>query len=79
MVGVGMMRTKGRRCPVIIDLQGQLIKSQIFASEAEPPVEVSIKVRDKGWLPYRVRFDESQAAWIVSSQSPPDLKVLLRT
>ena len=69
--GLGMMRLKGRRCPIIIDLEGQLIKSQIFASEAEPPVEVSIKVREKGWLPYRVRFDESQAVWIVSSLNLP--------
>ena len=66
-----MMRTKGRRCPIIIDLEGQLIKSQIFASKGEAPVEVSIKVREKGWLPYRVRFDESRAVWIVSSLNLP--------
>ena len=62
------MRAKSRqRCPIMIELDGQVIKSQVFASETEQPVEVSIKVREKGWLPYRVRFDESQAAWIVSS------------
>jgi hypothetical protein len=51
----------------MIELEGQLIKSQVFASEADEPAEVSIRVREKGWLPYRVRFDEGQAAWIVSS------------
>jgi hypothetical protein len=26
-----------------------------------------MKARDKGWSPYRVRFDDNQAAWIVST------------
>jgi len=51
----------------MIELDGKLIKSHVFASEGEPPVEVSLRVRDKGWVPYRVRFDKSQAAWIVST------------
>ena len=62
------MRAKRlRRCPVMIELEGKLIKSRIFACEAEQPAEVSIKIREMGWLPYRVRFDEGQPAWIVSS------------
>jgi hypothetical protein len=56
-----------RKRPIMIELDGHLIKSHVLASEAEQPAEVSIKIREKGWLPYRVRFDESQAAWIVSS------------
>jgi hypothetical protein len=51
----------------MIELEGQLIKSRVFASEAEQPAEISIKVRERGWLPYRVRFDQSKPAWIVSS------------
>jgi hypothetical protein len=66
------MRAKSRqRYPIMIELEGQVIKSQVFASEAEQPAEVSIRVREKGWVPYRVRFDESQAAWIVSSLDQP--------
>jgi hypothetical protein len=62
-----MMRAKSRQRPIMIELEGQLIKSQAFASEADEPAAVSIRVREQGWLPYRVRFDEGQAAWIVSS------------
>jgi hypothetical protein len=51
----------------MIEKDGRLIKSHIFASEVEQPAEVSMRVREKGWVPYRVRFDEIQAAWIVSS------------
>jgi hypothetical protein len=62
-----MPRANKRQRPIMIEMDGQLLKSDVFASEAEQPVEVSIRIREKGWVPYRVRFDESQAAWIVSS------------
>ena len=62
-----MLRVSTRRRPIMIELDGKLINSQVFASETEQPADVSMRVREKGWLPYRVRFDGSQAAWIVSS------------
>ena len=68
------MRTKGRLRPVLVEFGREIIKSEIVASDAEEPARVSMKVRDKGWTPYRVRFDDTQAAWIVSSfdrVSPP--------
>ena len=62
------MRTKIRqRCPILVELGGSVIKADIFASDAEHPADVAMKLRDKGWSPYRVRFDDGQAAWIVSS------------
>ena len=62
------MRAKNRRrCPVLVELGSDIIKSDIFASDAEQPAEVAIKLREKGWSPYRVRFDDMQASWIVSS------------
>jgi len=62
------MRTKiRRRCPILVDLDGSLIQADVFASDAEQPADVAMKLRDRGWSPYRVRFDDSQAAWIVSS------------
>ena len=62
------MRAKIRqRCPILVELGGQVIRSEEFASDAEQPADVAIKIREKGWNPYRVRFDDSQAAWIVSS------------
>ena len=56
-----------QRCPILVELEGSLIKADMFASDAEQPADVATKLRDKGWSPYRVRFDHSQAAWIVSS------------
>jgi hypothetical protein len=64
-----MLRANIRQRPIMIDLDGKLVHSQVFASAAEQPAEVSMRAREKGWLPYRVRFDESQAAWIVSRLS----------
>ena len=62
------MRAKVRqRCPVMIELHGEGIKSVVVASAAEHPADVAIKLREHGWSPYRVRFDETKAAWIVST------------
>ena len=62
-----MLRIKPRLRPVLIELDGRFINADIVASEAEDPARVSMQARDKGWSPYRVRFDDLQAAWIVSS------------
>ena len=61
------MRKRARLCPVLIEFGGQIIKSEIVASDAEEPARISIGARDRGWAPYRVRFDDTQRAWIVSS------------
>lgn len=61
------MRGKARLCPVFIELSGEIIKSEIVAFDAEEPARVSMKMRDRGWTPYRVRFDAGQGAWVVST------------
>jgi hypothetical protein len=68
-MGVGrQMRARvQKRCPILIELGREVIKTEAFASNAEQPATVAIKVRESGWSPYRVRFDDSRAAWIVSS------------
>lgn len=68
------MRNKSRLRPVLIELGGQFIKSQIVAPDTEDPAQISMRVRDHGWAPYRVRFDQDQSAWIVSTfdwSNPP--------
>lgn len=77
------MRTKARLRPVLIDFGGQIIKTDIVAPDGAELAHVSMRARDNGWSPYRVRFDESLAAWIVSSfdrANPPSrpLKVPTR-
>jgi hypothetical protein len=62
------MRTKiRRRCPILVEFQGQVVKSDLFASDAEQPADISMKIREGGWKPFRVRFDESKSSWVVSS------------
>jgi hypothetical protein len=61
------MHTKQRRCPILVETKGQMIKSDLFASDAEQPADISIKIRDRGWKPFRVRFDDSNSSWVVST------------
>jgi len=75
------MRNKSRLRPVLIEFGAQLLESQIVAGKGEEPAQISIRVRDRGWAPYRVRFDEGRDAWVVSafdSSNPParGLKIL---
>jgi hypothetical protein len=63
-----MARIKNqRRCPILIEFGGQLVPSHLFASDAEQAAAVAIRIREKGWKPYRVKFDDDTATWIVSS------------
>ena len=64
----GVMRTKiRRRCPIIVELGGTIIRSELFASDMEKPADIAIKIREEGWKPFRVRFDDNNSTWIVSS------------
>jgi len=67
------MRTKRRRRLILIELDGFVQNSDISASPFESAADISMKMREKGWAPYRVRFDHAKESWIVSSldYSPP--------
>src|SRR5262245_12909936 len=56
-----------RRCPILIEFKGEVVKSDLFASDVEQPANISMKIRDKGWKPFRVRFDDANSAWVVST------------
>jgi hypothetical protein len=53
--------------PIFIEIAGQKIRSVLSATEGEPRADISMKVRENGWKPFRVRFDDRHPAWIVSS------------
>ena len=62
------MRTKQRRCPILIEFKGEVVKSDLFATDLEEPADISMKIRDEGWgKPFRVRFDDNRSAWVVST------------
>jgi len=62
------MRTKSRvRYPILVEFEGTMTRSELFASETEKPADIAIKIREEGFRPYRVRFDDNSSTWIVSS------------
>ena len=62
------MRTKQRRCPILIEFKGRVVKSDLFATDVQQPADISMKIRDEGLgKPFRVRFDDSKSAWVVST------------
>ena len=62
------MRTKGRRCPILVEFEGRVVKSDLFAKDIDQPADVSMKIRDEGLgNPFRVRFDATNSAWVVST------------
>ena len=61
------MFTKQRRCPILVESKGQVVKTHLFASDAEQPADIAIRIREEGWKPFRVRFDNSNSVWVVST------------
>jgi len=61
------MYAQHKQCPILVESKGQMIKSSLFASDAEEPADISMKIRDQGWKPFRVRFDDTHSAWVVST------------
>jgi hypothetical protein len=62
------MRAKSRlKCPILVEADGRIASTELFASARDLPANITIRIRDVGWKPYRVRFDEMQTAWIVSA------------
>ena len=62
------MRTKSRlKRPILIEANGNISSSELFASEHEMPEHITMKVREAGWKPYRAKYDESQSAWVVGA------------
>jgi len=49
-----------------VESKGQVVKTHLFVSDAEQPADIAIRVREEGWKPFRVRFDNSNLAWVVS-------------
>jgi hypothetical protein len=44
----------------------------INAPSRAEPAEVSLALRDKGWMPYRIWFDAAEEAWVASVIYRPD-------
>jgi hypothetical protein len=55
-----------RRFPILIETSRHRSPAGIFAAPEDEPAAVALKLREKGWHPYRVRLDETAGAWIAA-------------
>jgi hypothetical protein len=55
-----------RRFPILVQTSTQPTPTGVFAAPDDEPAVVALKLREKGWHPYRVHLDETAAAWIAA-------------
>jgi len=55
-----------RRFPILVETSSQRAPTGVFAASNDEPAVVALKLREKGWQPYRVRLDETAGTWIAS-------------
>jgi hypothetical protein len=55
-----------RRFPVLLDMAKGRVRAGFSAAAGEEPARLSLRLREKGWTAYRVRFDPEARAWIAS-------------
>jgi hypothetical protein len=56
------MRTRG--FPVLVEVNGRRVATGLRAVATEKPVMVALRLRDRGWDPYKVSFDDEAGEWI---------------
>ncbi|HEX5779297.1 MAG TPA: hypothetical protein VFY21_10695 [Xanthobacteraceae bacterium] len=55
-----------RRFPVLLETAKGRIRAGFSAPAAEEPVQVALKLRERGRIAYRVRFDAEAGVWLAS-------------
>jgi len=55
-----------RRFPILVEASSQCTPTGVYAAPDDEPAAIAVKVREKGWQPYRVRLDETAGTWIAS-------------
>ncbi len=70
------MRTKQRRCPILVEFEGRVVKSELFALDAEQPSDISMKIRDGGVFALtRPIGPGSCPHWNITERTGEDLEV----
>jgi hypothetical protein len=54
------------RFPVLVEASRSRIPAGFSASKAEEPFRISMRIREQGLVPYKVRFDSNSRVWVVS-------------
>ena len=55
-----------RRYPVLVETRLGRRRAGFSAPAGEDRVHIALKLRDKGWPVYQVRFDPESGAWVAS-------------
>jgi hypothetical protein len=50
--------------PVLVETYQGRAPAGVFAAATAQSAEVALAVREKGWTPYRIWFDQEGAVWI---------------
>jgi len=53
-----------RLYPVLVETYQGRSPAGLAAPATAQPVEVALALREKGWVPYHIRFDPEEAVWI---------------
>jgi hypothetical protein len=53
-----------RLCPVLVETYQGQSPAGLSASATAQPAEVALALREKGLVPYRIRFDPEADVWI---------------
>ena len=53
-----------RRFPVLLDTAKGRHRAGFSAPANEEPVQIALKLLEKGWTAYRIRFDQEAGAWL---------------
>ena len=55
-----------QRYTVLIETPAGRVPAKLTVPATADAVEVAMKLREKGWEPYRLRLEAEQSAWVVS-------------
>jgi hypothetical protein len=55
------------RFPVFVDTKLGRVRAGFSASPSEEPTVVALKLRDRGWIAYKVRFEAADEAWVAAA------------
>jgi hypothetical protein len=53
-----------RLCPVLVETYQGRSPSGVYARPTAHPTEVTLALREKGWVPYRIWFETQEDLWI---------------
>ena len=51
-------------CPVLVETYRGLCPSGLAVPPTAQPAEIALALREKGWVPYRIRFEPEGNVWI---------------